>query len=75
MGLKHKVLILHYLRLSGPEGTPMWSPTLKAKQVHSIYSRFFKFMFKGLEKNSTEIPDQQLPGQQLGQLININKRA
>ena len=50
MGLKHKVLILHYLSLSRPEGTPMWSPTLKAKEVHSIYSRFFKFMFKGLEK-------------------------
>ena len=50
MGLKHKVLILHYLRLNGPEGTPMWFPALKVKQVHSIYSSFFKYMFKGLEK-------------------------
>ena len=68
MGLKHKVLILHYLRLNGPEGTPIWFPALKVKQVHSIYSSFFKYMFKGLEKKITlRYLTNNYLGQQLGQ--------
>ena len=52
MGLKNQGFDITVPRLNEPKGIPYWSPTLKAKQVCSIYpSLIYKILISKLNAN------------------------
>lgn len=56
--IKTKFDIIILPKVNEPREAPYWSPTVKSKQVCSIYPSF-NYIFKSLEKSYTEISVQQ----------------
>ena len=49
-------------KAEGPKGTPYWSLVLKAKEW-ILFTSVLRYIFNGLEKIYTEIPDRHYLGQ------------
>ena len=62
----HSFYIAILPKVEGPKGTPYWSSVLKAKEW-ILFTSVLKYIFNGLEKIYTEIPDRNYLGQYLCQ--------